>query len=713
MDQYHVIQLLGKGSEGHVLKCQYKKTQEFVAIKRIEIDSTEKANMTLNEAYRLLSLSNESHPHIVPYKRVFLHKYPAAHTMFVCLVMEYCPYGDLQTAINRYWNKRERSPSTHSSQELERTKFQPIGESVIIRWMIDICEGLNFLHEHGLIHRDLKPNNLFISSTKSSSKNVIKIGDFGTIRAHEGGQGSLILTLCGTPNFMSPEMLNHQTYDNRTDLFSLGIILLEMLTGQSIMLTNELNNDYNLFQKLEKNITEIYGYNIGLFELMRDLVSINPSKRPTAAECLKRLTRLQIQSDNVVLPLFTKESNIITKFDDSLWLHVFQFFDISDLYTSIMLSNKRFYALSQNNDTIWKPLCEKKLGQIVVQKKVQVLPYKEQLYQYYQHQKNCISNRKRSMLGGRLVHEMRPTQIKEVAHLLAMSYQKHPMYHYIFTGRWVDEDIDHYHDMVLSQYYDSESVVEKVQEKPTEKPKLVVTPAHTVPKVITDNTVAVTAESIQAARLLTPLTPEQMEGLQMIMLEMVKITIMYGRVWVLTQYDRYSQSRVVCVSLWQSIYNNCLYSKLRKKSVKSVPLLRKIGMKAMIRLSKVLEWNEHVYNKTLERERQARQKLSSDDVGSWTLCALASLPDQRNQGFASQVMQPVLKAANEDQYPCYATITDVSNLSFFLRLGFVIIDTNRSRQRSSVRVSRKNTTDMDAMPYFIMKRTDDIYVHNN
>jgi ribosomal protein S18 acetylase RimI-like enzyme len=316
------------------------------------------------------------------------------------------------------------------------------------------------------------------------------------------------------------------------------------------------------------------------------------------------------------------------------------------------------------------------------------------------------------MLGGRIVHEMRPNQIAEAAKVLALSYQKHPMYHYIFTGRWVDEDIDHYHDSVLNQYYDSE-IAGVVPEKPVQNMKLVVTPAHTVPYVVTDNTVAVTAESIQAARLLTPLTQDQLEGLEMIMVELIKIATRYGRVWLLTQYDRYQQSRVVSVSLWQSIYNNYLFTKLRKTAVNNLSLLKKIGIKSIRRLGKVLKWHESVYNKTIEREQQARQKVASDDVGSWTLCALATLNDQRNQGFASQVLQPVLKTANEDSYPCYTTVTDVSNLSFFLRLGFVIIDTNRSSQRATLNGIRKLGNEMDGMPYFIMKRTDDIYVHNN
>jgi serine/threonine protein kinase len=92
MDQYFVVKLLGRGFEGQVVLCENKKTNEQVAIKRIELDTIEKANETINEAWRLTKLH---HKNIVQYKRVFMHKYPTNENPFVCLIMEYCESGKI------------------------------------------------------------------------------------------------------------------------------------------------------------------------------------------------------------------------------------------------------------------------------------------------------------------------------------------------------------------------------------------------------------------------------------------------------------------------------------------------------------------------------------------------------------------------------------------------------------------------------------------
>jgi NIMA (never in mitosis gene a)-related kinase len=81
MDQYYIIKILGRGSEGQVLLAEHKKTHEEVAIKRMEFYSFEEANNHLNEAHRLRMLN---HKNIMKYHRVFLHKYNA-ETHFVCL----------------------------------------------------------------------------------------------------------------------------------------------------------------------------------------------------------------------------------------------------------------------------------------------------------------------------------------------------------------------------------------------------------------------------------------------------------------------------------------------------------------------------------------------------------------------------------------------------------------------------------------------------
>jgi dual specificity protein kinase YAK1 len=86
MDQYFVVKLLGQGAEGHVLQCQNKKTNELLAIKRMEISNMERANLHMNEATSIMLLTSKKSPeenNLVEYKRVFLHRYPAVCLIFV------------------------------------------------------------------------------------------------------------------------------------------------------------------------------------------------------------------------------------------------------------------------------------------------------------------------------------------------------------------------------------------------------------------------------------------------------------------------------------------------------------------------------------------------------------------------------------------------------------------------------------------------------
>jgi serine/threonine protein kinase len=129
--------------------------------------------------------------------------------IYYCIVMEYCENGDLRSRINekKYLNKLFNS-------------------ELVYNWIYEIINGTFYLHKKRIIHRDIKPNNIFL--TKEAK---IKIGDFGISREFDDESTSIASTSrVGTSKYMSPQVINHAKYTFKTDCWSIGCTLYEIIT---------------------------------------------------------------------------------------------------------------------------------------------------------------------------------------------------------------------------------------------------------------------------------------------------------------------------------------------------------------------------------------------------------------------------------------------------------------------------------------------------
>ena len=120
-------------------------------------------------------------------------------------------------------------------------------EDEAFKYFIDTASAVNFLHENNLVHRDLKPENLLIDDN-----GAVKLCDFGwCVELNSGNRN----TFCGTYEYMAPEIINEDPYDNGIDVWSLGVLLYELIHGYSPFRAkiNKSNNDYlEIFKNIVK-----------------------------------------------------------------------------------------------------------------------------------------------------------------------------------------------------------------------------------------------------------------------------------------------------------------------------------------------------------------------------------------------------------------------------------------------------------------------------
>uniref|UniRef100_A0A8C9T820 protein kinase C n=1 Tax=Scleropages formosus TaxID=113540 RepID=A0A8C9T820_SCLFO len=251
LQDFRLIAVLGRGHFGKVLLSEYKKTGTMYAIKALkkgDIIARDEVESLMCEKRIFETVNISRHPFLV---NLFACFQTPEH---VCFVMEYTAGGDLMMHI-------------HADVFTEpRAMF----------YAACVVLGLHFLHDHKIVYRDLKLDNLLLDT-----EGYVKIADFGLCK--EGmGYGDRTSTFCGTPEFLAPEVLTDTSYTRAVDWWGLGVLVYEMLVGESPFpgddeeeVFDSIVNDEVRYPRFLS--TEAIG-------LMRRLLRRNPDRRLGSSE---------------------------------------------------------------------------------------------------------------------------------------------------------------------------------------------------------------------------------------------------------------------------------------------------------------------------------------------------------------------------------------------------------------------------------------------
>lgn len=274
-------QTIGKGSQGKVRKYYSQKYGKEVVEKVLDLTASVKGTMLGMAVVNLIKeaaiLASFDHENIVKI-------YEMTNDPF-CLIMEYCDKGSLRELLDLENQSNARLPLKYK-----------------IFLIFSICRGLNYVHEKGVVHGDLKCDNILLSTSKvyilgDYKFPIPKIADFGLGQVGEN-------TVCGgTPGYIAPEILNGSGLTIKSDIYALGMVMFEILSGArpappnpeillALIAQGIVPCTKEMFQKAiaEKEESLLPGvtneiFN-GFYQIMEKCIDDDPNERPTTDEIL-------------------------------------------------------------------------------------------------------------------------------------------------------------------------------------------------------------------------------------------------------------------------------------------------------------------------------------------------------------------------------------------------------------------------------------------
>ena len=324
----NLLKLIGKGTMGEIYLSKKDNSKEYFATKKIDKKSADRPAVRkyfINEISILKKLKHNKIVRLIELKQTPSHYY---------IVMEYCNGGSLLSCLRKYITMYKT----------------PFSEDIVQYLMRQIVRGLKYIHDNGIIHRDIKLDNILVKFYSEEDlkrlkmmKTHVKISDFGI--SIKPGENKMAYTAIGSPAYMDPfilkklnernDLLNSQGYDQSSDIWSLGAMCYEMLIGKRVFTGRSLKE---LYKKVE-------GGNYSLpTHLSKEAVSFLNGMLQYDPE--KRLNIEEISRHHFL----TKNTREFSSIDFAL--------------VASKLGEEKIYINTKNNNTLWKIFNEETEGKL-------------------------------------------------------------------------------------------------------------------------------------------------------------------------------------------------------------------------------------------------------------------------------------------------------------------------------------------------------------
>ena len=283
MDGFKVLSKIGEGSYSTVLKVQRIADGNIYALKRVKfykLSDKEKEN-ALNEIRILASVKDKN---VISYKEAFFDEKDSS----LGIVMEYADKGDLFQLIT----ERKKTKNYFTEQEIWKV-------------FIQLLKGLKALHDLKILHRDIKSANVFLFQG-----GICKLGDLNVSKVARKGLG---YTQTGTPYYASPEVWEEKPYDNKSDVWSLGCVIYEMITLRPPFQAKSMEELYKkvmrgMYPRISSKFSE------DLSDAIKLMIQVESGARPNCEELLK----MPMISKRIEFFNESKDLDIIEEQNDSL-----------------------------------------------------------------------------------------------------------------------------------------------------------------------------------------------------------------------------------------------------------------------------------------------------------------------------------------------------------------------------------------------------------